>query len=554
MTFEPVASTRIYYGWFVVAAAFAVTFVGFGSAYTFSAFLTPLQQTFGASRGAVSLVFSLAGFLYFGLGIVSGPLADRWGARGLVAAGMTLVAAGLILAGLARNLTEVYLAYGLGVGLGVGCAYVPALGAVQRWFVRRRGFASGLAVSGIGVGTLALPPLATLLIETLGWRQAYFVLGLLAAVVGVGMSWFLVNDPRERGLAADGDAAPARGASAASARVSTPDATRVGSGASVREAVASRRFVGLYAACLICSFGVFVPFVHLMPYALDHGVRPQAAVLLLGTIGVGSTAGRFVLGGLADRVGRTRFLVATFLGMALALAIWAAASQFWSLAVFALVFGLAYGAWVAILPAVVMDAFGGRNVGAIIGVLYTSVAFGTLVGPSAAGYVFDLSHSYLLPILIGAAANLVAAVIARMVLRRWHCEFRFGLEGIPGVDPGAGPTASRSIRPRVYQAPSRAARPTVRCPLARRPRHAGRCRPSCRRVDDDSLASAGQSRRGIGCDAPSRRGGRRADRVCAQSCGRCAALAAQPARGLPRAEHRFRFGVHGCRPGADRGL
>lgn len=70
-----------FYGWFVVAAAFAVTFVGFGSAYTFSAFVEPLQQDFGASRGSVSLVFSLAGFLYFGLGIISGPLADRVGSR-----------------------------------------------------------------------------------------------------------------------------------------------------------------------------------------------------------------------------------------------------------------------------------------------------------------------------------------------------------------------------------------------------------------------------------------------------------------------------------------
>src|SRR6266436_9324450 len=153
-------SPRIFYGWLVVAAAFAVTFVGFGCAYTFSAFVGPLQQDFGASRGSVSLVFSLAGFLYFGLGVVSGPLADRWGSRRLAVIGMILIGTGLAAASAARSLVEVYAAYGLGVGLGVGCSYVPAIGAVQRWFVRRRGFASGLAVSGIGVGTLVMPPLA----------------------------------------------------------------------------------------------------------------------------------------------------------------------------------------------------------------------------------------------------------------------------------------------------------------------------------------------------------------------------------------------------------
>ena len=113
-------NSRIFYGWFVVAAAFAVTFLGFGSAYTFSAFVEPLQRDFGASRGSVSLVFSLAGFLYFGLGIVSGPLADRFGSRRLAVAGMLLTGLGLAAASAARSLIEVYAAYGLGVGLGVG--------------------------------------------------------------------------------------------------------------------------------------------------------------------------------------------------------------------------------------------------------------------------------------------------------------------------------------------------------------------------------------------------------------------------------------------------
>src|SRR5262249_8967690 len=150
---------------------------------------------------------SLAGFLYFALGVLSGPLADRWGARRLAVAGMILVGLGLALASAARSLMEVYAAYGLGIGLGVGCAYVPAVGAVQRWFVRRRGFASGLAVSGIGVGTLVMPPLASCLIATLGWRQSYLVLGALAVVIGAGMALLIENDPRGRGLASDGDRA-----------------------------------------------------------------------------------------------------------------------------------------------------------------------------------------------------------------------------------------------------------------------------------------------------------------------------------------------------------
>jgi MFS transporter, OFA family, oxalate/formate antiporter len=390
---------RIFYGWFVVAAAFAVTFAGFGSAYTFSAFVESLQRDFGASRGSVSLVFSLAGFLYFGLGAVSGPLADRWGSRRLAVAGMIMIGMGLAAASMARSLAEIYAAYGLGVGLGVGCSYVPVLGAVQRWFVKRRGFASGLAVSGIGVGTLVMPPLASLFIETLGWRGAYLTLGSLAAVVGAGMALLIENDPRDRGLGPDGDPLQPR----------APSAQAVG--ASVGEAIKSSRFIGLYAACLIGSFGVFVPFVHLVPYAKDHDIPQSSAVLLLGVIGIGSTAGRFFLGGLADRIGRQLATLMTFVGMALSLAVWVFATGFWALAVFAFIYGVFYGGWVALLPTLVMDYFGGRNVSGLIGILYTSVAFGTLIGPSAAGFAFDLSHSYTLPIVASACANIIAAAI-----------------------------------------------------------------------------------------------------------------------------------------------
>ncbi len=110
-------------------------------------------------------------------------------------------------------------------------------------------------------------------------------------------------------------------------------------------------------------------------------------------------------------MGRELSLLLMFVGMALALTIWAVATTVLPLFAFAFVYGVFYGGWVAVLPAVVMDYFGGRNVSGLIGMLYTSVAFGTLVGPSAAGFAFDFSHSYTLPILLSAAANIIAAVI-----------------------------------------------------------------------------------------------------------------------------------------------
>src|SRR3712207_4330035 len=191
-------------GWGVVAGAFGVMFAAFGSTYCFSAFFTPLQEAFDASRASLSWIFSIAVFTYFLLGAVSGPLADRVGPRGTTLTGIAVIAAGLILASRAEALWQVTLAYGLGIGIGVGFAYVPAIGAVQRWFVRQRGLASGIAVAGIGVGTLAMPKVAEWLIHMFGWRGAFVALGLLALSVGGLSAFFIDGPPQRRGLLPDG--------------------------------------------------------------------------------------------------------------------------------------------------------------------------------------------------------------------------------------------------------------------------------------------------------------------------------------------------------------
>lgn len=395
----------IFHGWYVVAGAFGVLFVGFGSAYSFAAFFNPLRDEFDSTRGDISLVFALTGFLYFGLGILSGPIADRAGPRKVILAGMLLVALGLALASAAQAVWQVYLTYSLGVGLGLGMAYVPAVGAVQRWFVRKRGLASGLAVSGIGAGTLVIPLIAAGTIEWLGWRETYLLLAAIALLVGLPAALAIEHSPDARGLRTDGDAAPV-----ASAMRPPP------AGHTIREALRSTPFWLLFGAGLGASLGIFIPFAHLSPYAVDEGYSDGFGAFLIGLIGVGSIAGRLVLGSSADRMGRRLALGGTFAAMGLCLAWWLVSTEAWALILFALAFGAAYGGFVALMPALAADYFGGRNVGAILGVLYSSASIGALIGPTLAGAIYDARESYDLPILLAIVLNGVA-VLCMVVMR-----------------------------------------------------------------------------------------------------------------------------------------
>lgn len=393
----------VFYGWIVVFAAFLTMFAGFGAAYTFPGFFDPLIREFGASRGTVSLVFSVAGFLYFVLGAVSGPLADRVGPRPVVGFGMACIGLGLIAASFADSLAAIIVFYAVGVGIGVGFSYVPAIGTVQRWFAAKRGQASGWAVAGIGIGTMAGPPAAAYAIEYLGWRGAYVLFGIAVLVLGALAAWLLRGSPAEMGLQPDGAAAPV---------------TKSGApppGLELRAVLRHPVFWKLYAVGWLGCLGTFVPFVHLAPYAQDQGLSRLEGVWLVGLIGVGSTLGRFVLGGIADRMGRSRALALIILMTGVSLLYWLTATGFVALAIFALAFGLFYGGFVALIPAFTADLFGLRAASAVIGVLYTSVAFGTLLGPTLAGWAFDTTGSYTWPIVICAAGCLVAAaIVARL--------------------------------------------------------------------------------------------------------------------------------------------
>lgn len=365
--------SRIFHGWIVVGAAFAVMFVGFGVGYSFGAFFSALEREFAARRGDLAIVFAISGALYFAFGLPSGAAADRWGPRLVAFTGILIMTAGLALASQADALWQIYLAAGLGVGIGVGFSYVPSVGAVQPWFVRRRAFASGIAIAGIGAGTLTVPPAAALLVEAIGWRHSYLVLALATLVIGGAATLLLDSRPQRRGLRPDG---------ASSAAGIGP---RAMSGMEFRAAARTGPFRLLAIAAFFTSFGIFVPFVHLAPAAIDLGASERAAASLLGLIGAGSLLGRFVIGSAADRFGRRRALIAVVAAQAVLLVCWLLADRFWMLAAFAAAFGLSYGGYVALVPTLCADFFGAKAIGAIMGAVFS---------PPLAGSAFDLLGSY----------------------------------------------------------------------------------------------------------------------------------------------------------------
>ncbi|MCG6952077.1 MAG: MFS transporter [Betaproteobacteria bacterium] len=391
---------RPYYGWIVVAAAFTLMFIGFGAAYSFAAFFAAFQSEFSASRANVSLVFSVAAFLWFTLGAPGGMLADRIGPRRVCLVGVACLVLAPLLASAAHSIEVLYLTYSVGIGIGVGLTYVPSVGAVQPWFVQNRAFASGIAVAGIGAGNFLVPLVATWIIGLVGWRAAYQLLAVAVLVLAGAAALAIDDDPARHG---------AKGA-ARTDRASLP-------GATLGEALRTEPFWLLYLSSVLVCVGLFVPMVHLASYAQDAGYTQAQGVALVSLIGLGSLLGRFTIGGIADRIGRQPSLALMYIGLGLMLVLWWLTSTYWVLVLFALLFGTFYGGFVALAPTIIMDLYGPRAVSGIIGVLYTGPGLGTLVGPPLAGAAFDAFGSYDAPILTAAGLSFAGAALVWAFIR-----------------------------------------------------------------------------------------------------------------------------------------
>ena len=264
-------------GWVVAATAFVGLFVVFGIAYSFGAFFDSMAEEFGTGKGATALMFSITTAGYFGLGVFSGRATDRYGPRPLMLVGAVMLGVGLLMMSRVESIWVGYVTYGVGVGVAVACVYVPMVATVGGWFVRQRTAALGIAVAGIGLGTLGLAPLSGRLIDAHGWRTAYVVLGVGGAAVLL--------------LASVG------------ARRPPVDLTQptVPLGRIVRD----RGFVILYVSIVLLSSALFVPFVFIKTYATDEGIDAGPAAALVGIIGASSVVGRLGLAALGSRFDAT---------------------------------------------------------------------------------------------------------------------------------------------------------------------------------------------------------------------------------------------------------
>ncbi|KAL2176748.1 major facilitator superfamily domain-containing protein [Thermothelomyces heterothallicus CBS 202.75] len=383
LTLHPSAATTVDFpeggltAWLVVLGSFCAMLSLFGlinSAAVFESYFTTHQLAHKTSS-EIGWIFSLYLFIVFFVGIQVGPVFDRFGARVLVAAGTGLIFLSLLLLSWCEEYYQIILTYSVLGGLGGALLNSPAYGAIAHFFNVRRGLATGIATTAGGVGGVVFPVLLRALLPGVGFAWSCRVLAFIMLGLAVPSNLFIKTR-----------LTPAKGQDGRRKVQSVwPDFS----------VFTDARFAFASIGIFFMEWGLFVPLTYIVSYAVAHGQDATESYLLLSYLNAGSVLGRVLPGFLADRLGRFNVIIVTIaLCVITVLALWlpAGSSQAMLIA-YAVLFGIASGSNLGLVPVCLGQLCDHRRYGRLFSTAMMVASFGTLSSVPIGGAILDLGSS-----------------------------------------------------------------------------------------------------------------------------------------------------------------
>jgi MFS family permease len=394
---------RIFYGWWIVAAAFINLFCSVGVIYYgfpvfYSAFITSL----GFTRAQATQGF-LLGFIVVGLplGYLAGVLIDRIGARRVILSGVGFIGFPLVLMGFMTRLWHYEVLCILEVFGYVLAGPIANQVLIAQWFRARRGRAMGYAYLGLGFGGVIAPPMINFMIHSFGWRHALEIVGALILTILFPVNhWVTRSNPSDMDLLPDGAwTTQPRGLVS-----ETPPS--IGIAAAIRT---SNFWLILVGSTFVIG-AINAVIQHFILFMQDQGYSRTTASHLLSALLASSLAGRVVVGYIADRFRKKNAMALFYLLIGGSIPILFFADQPVAAWVFAIIFGFAMGADYMLIPLVTAEYFGVGSLGKLLAVLIMGYSVGQWVAPWMAGRIFDTYHHYNLAWKIISSAGALGAV------------------------------------------------------------------------------------------------------------------------------------------------
>ncbi|MFC1955355.1 MFS transporter [Chloroflexota bacterium] len=395
---------KFFYGYVIIGASFIVQFLIVGISCSFGVFFKPLSLELGWTRATTSLAIGLAHIVLGVSAIGGGKLTDRYGPKRVFMICGIIYGLGYLLMSQVNSVWQLYLFYGVIVGMGQSVVDTPVLATLARWFDKKRGMAIGVSKVGAGIGIMIIPLLATWLIVSFGWRDTYIIIGVIAAVGILSAGILFKRDPGQVGALPDGATVEENAHSDIPIRQF-----------SLLEAIGTRQFWLFSVIWFGCMFSVQVVMVHMVPHITDLGISATFAATVISVVGGSSILSRLVIGNLNDRIGtKSTFTIA--LAFLAASMIWVLfAREAWMFYLFAVFYGIAHGAFFTLLSPMLAGLFGLGSIGVIIGVVMFVGTISATISPFLAGLIFDIMGSYQLAFIIALIFSIIALLLVTLL-------------------------------------------------------------------------------------------------------------------------------------------
>ena len=398
--------TKVFYGWWIVIAAFFVLALSGFFMFGMGVFFLTLEEEFSAgNRGLISLALGIAPLEGAIVGPFAGYLVDRLGPRRMMFAGITLLGSGFLLASTAQSM-GVFVVYYLMMAVGIGIGFVtPPITAIGNWFIRRRGLALGIASAGFGSGA-ALAIVVNLLIEAFDWRGAAVAIGIILMTLGYPLASIMRHRPEAYGMLPDGDVRPRTSATASA--LAAPPAQR---DYTAREALRTRVWwqfaIGFSLRNMLMS--AFV--IHFVPLLVSKDFSQSTGAVMLSMFGLMTVPWRLIGGFLADKVPH-RFVAVVSVGMAaLGMATLVHVSELWHVVLFLVLFSAGMGGSSSLYFAMQAHYFGRTSFATIAGFSHVISGISAMAATSMAGFTFDSTGSYSVAFYSFAVVAAIGATI-----------------------------------------------------------------------------------------------------------------------------------------------
>ena len=383
---------RFFYGWWIVAAAVLLQFLFLGvSQSTVSVFLRPVVEELGWQVWQFTLGSSLGVLAGALSGVIVGRVVDQRGPRLPVFAGALVSAICLWCLGRQSNLW-LFWALHLCAGFIGWTLFGPLVvnTTINKWFIRRRGWALAIGSSGISFGGLIAPFAMTLVVDSLGWRNGYLVQALFVLAVVSPVALIVRRTPEDIGLRPDGDPAPVGSNVDPSHEKEPPSYTS-------RQALRTPGFWLLLLGYSMNQAALAAVLAHAVPFATDASFTRRTAALALAVNGLGNLLSKAVWGYCLQRFPPRRLAVAAFslggTGVGLMLLAAAAADPVFLFAGFFL-YGFGFGGTIPVSESLWVSYFGRAHIGAVRGVAQPLSVIGPTVAPVLVGVAYDLQGNY----------------------------------------------------------------------------------------------------------------------------------------------------------------